>query len=137
MIKLYSKIDHSVLLASILRMEDLTDYRSDLSPDEEYLQVSGRKLSSGVKVKAHKHLPIERHTSITQEAWVVFSGSVQGTFYDLDDSIILQTTIQAGDCAVLFRGGHSLETIEDGTLFYEFKNGPYFGAQEDKEKIDE
>jgi|TARA_R100000008_G_C3582573_1_gene169621 hypothetical protein len=135
MIKIYSKVDPSILLASVLRGEELTDYRADLSPEEEYLQVSGRKLNKGIKVKAHKHLPIERTTDITQESWVVVSGMVQGTFYDLDDSFIYQTALRSGDCAVLFKGGHSLEALEDETLFYEFKNGPYYGFESDKEFI--
>jgi len=107
-----------------------------LSPDEEYLQISGRKLEKGLKVNAHKHIPIERKTDITQEAWIVFEGCIKGTFYDLDDSVLYETKIRKGDVIVLFRGGHSLEVLDKDTIFYEFKTGPYYGIEADKEAID-
>ena len=109
-----------------MRYDEISKHRTDLCPDEEYLQISGRKLEKGVKVDAHKHTPINRTTDITQEAWVVFEGRIKGTFYDLE-----------GDVIVLFRGGHSLEALDEYTIFYEFKTGPYFGVEADKEMISE
>ena len=76
-------------------------------------------------------------SNITQEAWVVFEGCVKGTFYDLDDSVLYETKIKKGDVICLFRGGHSLEVLEEDTIFYEFKTGPYFGVDADKESINE
>ena len=135
MLSIYSKIDPNKLILSLMRYEDISEYRTDICPDEEYLQASGRKLKKGLKVKAHKHIKIERKTDITQEAWVVFEGCIKGTFFDLDDSILYETNIEKGDMIVLFRGGHSLEVLDEDTIFYEFKTGPYFGR--DKEFINE
>ena len=135
--KIYSKINSNKLILSILRYDDKSEYRTDICPDNEFLQISGRKIKSGVKVKAHKHIPFERVTNITQEAWVVFEGCVKGTFYDLDDSVLYETKIKKGDVICLFRGGHSLEVLEEDTIFYEFKTGPYFGVDADKESINE
>ena len=135
--KIYSKIEPDKLILSVMRYKDISEYRTDLSPDEEYLQISGRKLEKGLKVNAHKHIPIERKTDITQEAWIVFEGCIKGTFYDLDDSVLYETKIRKGDVIVLFRGGHSLEVLDKDTIFYEFKTGPYFGTEKDKEFIDE
>ena len=133
--KIYSKVDPEKLILSLMRCSNISKYRTDLCPDEEFLQMSGRKLEKGLKVKAHKHLPIDRKTSITQEAWVVLSGSIKGVFYDLDDSVLYKTEIKKGDTAVLFRGGHSLEVLEEDSIIYEFKTGPYYGADADKEFI--
>ena len=135
--RVYSKVDKDKLVLALMRYDDISEYRTDLSPDEEYLQISGRKLEKGLKVKAHKHIPIERKTDITQEAWVVFEGCIKGTFYDLDDSVLYETEIGKGDVIVLFRGGHSLEVLDEDTIFYEFKTGPYFGVEADKEAISE
>ena len=135
--KVYSKVDNDKLVLALMRYDEISEYRTDLSPDEEYLQISGRKLEKGLKVKAHKHTPIERKTDITQEAWVVFEGCIKGTFYDLDDSVLYETEIGKGDVIVLFRGGHSLEVLDEDTIFYEFKTGPYFGVEADKEVISE
>ena len=135
--RVYSKVNKDTLVLALMRYDEISEYRTDLSPDEEYLQISGRKLEKGLKVKAHKHIPIERKTDITQEAWVVFEGCIKGTFYDLDDSVLYETEIGKGDVIVLFRGGHSLEVLDKDTIFYEFKTGPYFGVEADKEAISE
>jgi len=45
--------------------------------------------------------------------------------------------LEDGDCLVLFRGGHSLEVLDKNTIMYEFKTGPYFGFEKDKETINE
>ena len=135
--KVYSKVDKDKLVLALMRYDEISEYRTDLSPDEEYLQISGRKLEKGLKVKAHKHTPIERKTDITQEAWVVFEGCIKGIFYDLDDSVLYETKIGKGDVIVLFRGGHSLEVLDEDTIFYEFKTGPYLGTDADKEAINE
>ena len=63
--KVYSEIEPDKLLFSLLRYEDLSEYRTDISPTEEYLQVSGRYLKKNTKVDAHKHIPLDRHTDIT------------------------------------------------------------------------
>ena len=135
--RVYSKVNKDTLVLALMRYDEISEYRTDLSPDDEYLQISGRKLEKGLKVKAHKHIPIERKTNITQEAWIVFEGCIKGTFYDLDDSVLYETEIGKGDVIVLFRGGHSLEVLDEDTIFYEFKTGPYFGVEADKEAISE
>ena len=131
----YSKIDPSKLLYAIVKLKDIGDYRMDVSPNEEYLQLSARSLKKDTIVPAHKHLPITRTTEITQEAWIVFNGLIKGTFYDLDNTELETIELTSGDCAVLFRGGHKLEIINQDTIFYEIKTGPYYGKTNDKEPI--
>ena len=133
--QIYSKVSPNKLILSLIKFEDISEYRTDICPEQEYLQISGRKLKKGLKVAPHKHTPIERITYITQEAWIVLSGRIRGKFYDLDDSVLCEVEIEKGDVVVLFRGGHSLEVLEKNTIFYEFKTGPYLGVEADKENI--
>ena len=133
--EIYSKVDNTTLLASVLNKESLSTYRTDMSPPEEFLQVSGRFLEAGTFVPPHKHTKIVRNTDLTQEAWVVLQGSVRAKLYDIDDSFIEDIHMSSGSCIVFFRAGHSLEVLEDNTIFYEFKNGPYYGSKIDKEEI--
>jgi hypothetical protein len=135
--KIYSKVHPNKLILGVMRYDEISEHRFDLCPDEEFLQISGRKLEKKLKAKAHKHIPIERKTNITQEAWIVIEGCIKGIFYDIDDSILYETEIKKGDVAVLFRGGHSFEVLDEDTIFYEFKTGPYYGAEIDKEAINE
>jgi len=133
--KIFSKVQPEKLILSTIKKEQITEYRCDISPEEEYLQVSARKIKKGTKVKAHKHIEVDRVSDITQESWIVLNGSIKGTFYDLDGSFLSELILHEGDVVVLFRGGHSLEVLEENTIFYEFKTGPYLGLENDKEDI--
>jgi hypothetical protein len=135
--RVYSKLHGDKLIYTILRGDDISEARVDLSPSEEYIQACGRVMSKGTKVKAHRHLRIERVTDLTQEAWVIVRGKVLARFYDLDGSFMCEEQASSGDVVCFYRGGHSLEVLEDDTLFYEFKNGHYLGVAQDKEAIDE
>ncbi|MFH1947494.1 MAG: hypothetical protein ABIJ23_05070 [Candidatus Magasanikbacteria bacterium] len=136
MIKIFSKLEPLTLIASYISNEKISDYRNELSPASEFIQVSARNLRSDIKIKSHKHNFQDRTTNLTQEAWVIFSGKLKATLYDLDDSFLEEVILEPGDCIVLFRGGHGLEVLEDNTKFYEFKNGPYYGIETDKQSID-
>lgn len=135
MIQQYSKVNPSKLLYSIIRFDEISDYRLDASPDSEYLQLSAISLKAGTTIPPHKHLPIQRVTDITQEAWIVVKGKIEGTFYDLDDKVLEVVTLTDGDCVILFRGGHKLLALEENTIFYELKTGPYYGKTADKKPI--
>ena len=133
----YSKKEENKLIFSLLRFEEICDRRIDLSPDQEFMQVCGRIMSCGSYVPPHRHIETHRETNLTQEAWILLKGKVRARFYDLDDSFLCERDVSSGDVIVLYRGGRSLEVLEDNTIFYEFKNGPYFGTNKDKKKIDE
>ena len=133
--RFYSKKEKEKLIFSLLRFEEISEKRIDLSPDDEFMQVCGRKMSCGVLVPAHKHIETIRETNLTQESWVLLKGSVKAKFYDIDNCFLCERVLKSGDVITLYRGGHSLEVLEDDTIFYEFKNGPYYGIEKDKEKI--
>ena len=61
------------------------------------------------------------------------------TFYSTvgDDNIISEEILNKGDCSVTLYGGHNYEILEDNTLVYEFKTGPYLGVDLDKQTIGE
>ena len=120
--KFYSLIDKDLLLFTINKFEEITEERKDLSFEQQSLQVSTKKIAKGKKFKAHKHLPLKRETDFTEEAWVFLSGAVKAIFYDIDDKICYETVLKSGDCAVVYRAGHSFEVLEDNTILYEFKS---------------
>ena len=79
-----------------------------------------------------KNLVKEKVTNIAQESWVVIKGSVKCIFYDIDDTIIEEIILEQSDLSMTFRGGHNYEILEDDTVVYEFKTGPYLGIEFDK-----
>jgi cupin fold WbuC family metalloprotein len=133
--KIFSKVEQSLLLHTIYRFEDITENRTDISPEEEFLQVSTFRLKSGKTFRAHQHIEHIKQTNRTQESWVVIKGSVKVLLYDIDDKLISEEILKRGDCTVTFRGGHNYLCLEDDTVIYEYKTGPYQGQKLDKEFI--
>ncbi len=134
MIKIYSKIHPDKLLHLVYRLEDVNG-RTNIAPEEEFLQLASISLKKGDTFKAHKHITLEKVTNIAQESWLVIRGSVKCIFYDLDDQIIAEPILNAGDLSMTFRGGHNYEILEDDTIVYEYKTGPYLGIENDKQFI--
>lgn len=133
----FSRIEKDKLIFSLLRFDELSNNRIDIAPASEYLQVCGRIMNKGTTVVPHKHLKTERRVKMTQESWIVLRGKVKASFYDTDNTYLCDREIGSGDVVIFYRGGHGLEVLENDTVFYEFKNGPYFGVEKDKEKIND
>jgi hypothetical protein len=131
MIKFFSKIEPKTLLHLVNRLEDI-EGRTDIAPADEFLQLATLKMYKGQTFKAHKHIILPKETNIAQESWIVIRGSVKCIFYDLDDSIIAEPILKPGDCSMTFRGGHNYLILEDDTIVYEYKTGPYLGQEFDK-----
>ena len=137
MVHVYSVVDPSLMLCVINRGDDIGNNRADLSPQDQYLQCATKKLTKGTTFAPHKHNELVRTTNITQEAWVFLKGRVAAKFWDIDDRLIYETELGEGDAAIVFRGGHSFEVLEEDTILYEFKTGPYYGVEKDKTYIEE
>ena len=137
MLNIYSKVDPEKIILSLIRKNEITNSRQNITPDEEFLQAGVKITKAEDFFKAHKHLPCNKVATTTQEAWVILDGKVEGTFYDLDDSLLCSLEISDGDCVAIYRGGHSLKILDDDTILYEFKNGPYYGVKKDKTYIGE
>jgi cupin fold WbuC family metalloprotein len=129
---IFSKQDESVLLLAINRANEIVNERTDICPDNEYLQICTKRMSKGTTFKPHRHNKLIRTTDITQEAWIVLQGSVAASFWDIDDAVIYETVLNVGDCAVVFKAGHSFQVLEENTTLYEIKTGPYYGIEKDK-----
>jgi len=77
----------------------------------------------------------ERHyeKQIAQESWVVIKGKVQLFFYDIDGTLLRDDLIlNAGDASFTLYGGHTYKILEEDTIVYEYKTGPYEGQELDK-----
>lgn len=132
--QIFSRVDQ-LLLASVLNVNAVPVGRHDSADQHELLQVSALHLLSGRKINAHKHLPTIRHTTGTQECWVILAGSVSVRLFDVDTEQIDDFVLSGGTCLTIYRGGHALEVLNDA-IIVEIKNGPYYGAQLDLQPID-
>lgn len=154
MIKLYSNVEPGKLLHICYStyydaFQGVTQLgkdvvREDLIPENEFLQLAHITIKNeNHRFRPHKHLfkELNQHhsivTTIAQESWVVLSGKINATFYDLDDTVIHEEILNPGDLCVTLYGGHTYESLESNTHVLEFKTGPYEGQALDKEFIQE
>ena len=133
--KIHSKKKENLLLHIINRLEDASDTRHDLIAPDQFLQVAVIKHPKGKSFKKHQHLSCEKIVNATQESWVIIQGSIKIFLYDIDGEFLLEEILNAGDFLVTLYGGHTYETLEEDTLVYEFKTGPYLGIEKDKKMI--
>jgi len=130
---IYSKIEPNKLLHIINRLEEITG-RTDVVPEENFIQCATLKLPIDKTFKPHKHIEKKRvhEKQIAQESWVVIKGKVKCLLYDIDDTIISEEILNPGDASFTLYGGHNYVSLEEDTIVYEYKTGPYEGQELDK-----
>lgn len=131
--KIYSRVQPGKLLHIINRLEDI-EGRQDIVPVDNFIQCATLKMENGKTFPPHKHITKDRHYNeqIAQESWVVIKGAVRCKFYDLDDTLIADPILRPGDASFTLYGGHTYEILEENTIVYEYKTGPYEGQELDK-----
>lgn len=136
--KFFSKVDPTKLLHIVNRIDEI-EGRTDVIPSENFIQCATLKLKNKQTFKPHKHIEKSRcyENQIAQESWVVIKGSVKCKFYDIDDSLIAEPILYPGDASFTLYGGHTYEILENDTVVYEYKTGPYEGQIFDKIFIEE
>jgi hypothetical protein len=136
MIKFYSKIKKEMLLHVVNKYNDIQG-RINIIPEDNFIQCSALRMEKGKTFAPHKHISKDRRykEQIAQESWIVVKGSVRCIFYDLDDSILATPVLHSGDASFTLYGGHTYEILEEDTIVYEYKTGPYEGQKYDKEFI--
>ena len=131
--KIYSKYDSDKLLHIIVRKDDLISGRTEVVPENQFIQCAILNMEKGKTFKPHRHIFKERTRNvIAQESWIVVKGSVRCTLYDVNNEIIAQPILYSGDASFTLEGGHTYTILEDDTLVYEYKTGPYEGQELDK-----
>jgi cupin fold WbuC family metalloprotein len=130
---IYSKKEPGKLLHIINRLTDIEE-RKNIIPDNQFLQLATLKLEKDTTFRPHQHIwkdcPTEK--IIAQESWVIIKGSVRVYLYDIDGKLLTEEVINSGDCSITIEGGHTYKILEDDTIVYEYKTGPYMGIENDK-----
>ena len=139
---IYSKVEPDRLLHIIHKKYEFytinEGHRRDVVGEKEFIQLSAMNMDKGHTFKPHQHVwkPGEEQC-IAQESWVVIKGSVKCSFYDIDGTLLATPVLKVGDSSVTLGGGHTYLILEDNTLVYEYKTGPYKGQKDDKVFLDE
>ncbi len=134
--QVFSRVEPEKLLHIINRYDEI-EKRTDIAPASEFLQLATLRMEKDKTFRPHKHIWKDSPAGhfgqvIAQESWVVIKGSVKCHLYDIDDDLIAEEVIKQGDCSMTFEGGHTYTILEDDTVVYEYKTGPYEGVERDK-----
>ena len=133
--KYYSKIDTNKLLHIVNRLSSINNkQRINIIPEDNFIQCSLLKLENNKTFSPHKHITKSRNydNQISQESWLVMEGKIECTFYDIDDTVLATTVLNKGDASFTLYGGHTFKVLQEDTIIYEYKTGPYEGQQLDK-----
>lgn len=124
------------LLHIVVRGHSAIPGRANIVQPDQFLQVALMNMPKGTTFKPHKHKwknGVDK--VIAQETWIVIKGKVKAFYYGLDDKLLAVVTLEPGDCGITLQGGHNYEILEEGTIAFEVKSGPYTGQENDKEMI--
>ena len=128
-------MDGDLILATVIRSTDWEEGLSFVSPAEDYQQVGIWGYNKGQQLASHIHLIEPRQVLRTQEVIFIKSGRLRADIYTEKKEFLKSVELEKGDTIILLNGGHGYEILEDNTKVLEVKNGPYIGAEKDRERI--
>lgn len=127
--------DRETVLAILIRGADWENGLNFASSQDDFIQAGTWKYDKGTKLLAHIHKTVPRRVLRTQEVMFVKEGRVKADIYTEKHERLQTLELGKNDALILLCGGHGFEVLEDGTQVLEVKNGPYVGAEKDRERI--
>jgi len=122
-------------LALILRGNYEQEGVNFITSGENPLQLGVHKHRRGTRIKPHVHKKSPRTVNEIQEVLHMEYGKVEAEFYDVEGRKLESAILNSDDTILLISGGHGFNVLEDAKLI-EVKQGPYYGTEEDKERLD-
>ena len=123
------------LLAKIFNVSDIKEGLHILGSPEDTLQVLSFKYKKGHNMRDHRHIPRARVVEKTQEAVVVFKGSVDVRTFGEGDRVVDQRKLVAGDVYISYSGGVGFTVLENNTIMLEFKPGHYLVHMDGEDRV--
>jgi hypothetical protein len=104
------------------------------SPKEMPFQFGYGKILSKKVLVPHIHKRVLREINSTSEFLFVLSGELIVDIYNENEEFVEEISITQNMGLLQFFGGHKI-TIKANTVYFELKQGPYFGRDFDKYEI--
>lgn len=127
--------DSQKLYAIVVRSDQIQEGLHFYTPDSSFIQLGTWKYPKNKILRPHAHRTYERVSTVTQEFVFVKRGMIRMNVYDAADKLLQSVTLNQGDFALIYQGGHGYQILEDATEVIEVKNGPYPGLEADKRVI--
>jgi len=127
--------ERGTVIARVIRASDWKEGLSFYSKDNEFIQAGTWRYNAGKELLAHRHNPVERTATVTQEVVYVKHGRLAARIYGADRQLLETVELKAGDTLIALHGGHGYDILEDDTQVLEVKNGPYPGPERDRTRF--
>lgn len=130
-------LDGTRLMAKYIPGDQWPENLSFYSTDDDFIQVGTWRYNSGRYLQPHVHKKCDRQIERTQEVIYVKKGEIEAEIYTDSGTLIEKLRMIEGDTLILLAGGHGYRVTQDDTQVLEIKNGPYFGAEKDRQRFSE
>ena len=127
-------IHNDELYSSIFDLNNISEGLDFLTDDDSFVQVGTWNYEKGKILDAHYHNTFERKSYITQEVVLVLEGLIICNLYTTYGEIIASEEIRKNQLIIQFQGIHEYEIIDNSKVL-EIKNGPYFGPDKDRTRV--
>ena len=133
--KIKDFIKEGVHYCSVFNLEDSEEGLTFISSDDKNIQVGIWNYKKGKSLEAHYHNEFDRNATRTSESVYVVKGKIVSKVYDLDKNLICEVVLNKGELIVQYEGIHEYSILENA-LVLENKNGPYFGPDKDRTRVE-
>jgi oxalate decarboxylase/phosphoglucose isomerase-like protein (cupin superfamily) len=123
------------LYATIFDTKNIKEGLDFLTNDESFIQVGTWNYKKGKVLDAHFHNEFERKAFRTQEIVFVLDGMITCNLYTQQGEFITSEKIEKNCLIIQYQGVHEYEIDKDSKIL-EVKNGPYFGPEKDRTRVD-
>ena len=123
------------LYAFVCSLNDASEGLKFLSDDSDFIQLGTWNYEKNFSTVPHYHLEHDKPSNLTQEVVLVHKGSVKCRLFTKEGNYVDEVDINEGELIVQIYGVHEYIMNED-SIVLEIKNGPYFGPEVDRKRID-
>jgi len=116
-------------LAYVIRAQLSPKQTTFLTPNDFNFQLGFVVYPAGGEVQRHLHKELERHIVGTAEVIIVKVGHCEIDIYNGNRQLMATRELGPGDVVLTVSGGHGFRMQED-TVLFEIKQGPYTGVNE-------
>jgi len=129
------KITHKgKLYAVYFDVKQINEGLTFVSEENEFIQVGIWNYKPKKILPAHFHREYKREATRTCESVYVVEGKIRCNLYTKSGNFIDSFILKKNEMAIQLYGVHEYEIIEK-SIVIENKNGPYFGPEIDRKRI--
>ena len=129
------KIEYNnVVYSTIFDLGSIEEGLDFITDDKSFIQVGTWSYKAGKVLDAHYHNEFERKSLRTQEVVLVLEGLITCNLFTEKGEFISSHKIEKNQLIIQYQGIHEYQIDKDSKIL-EIKNGPYFGPEKDRTRV--